>query len=119
MTEMILLDPVRVLVGSDQPLHERGAALLHDGCLEALGEPAREAARSAGITPRDAGHQLLAPCLVDAHSFLPDPFQGQCETLESLARSAAAGGYGQIGLLPEATGGRREQPDRLRCFQLG
>ena len=118
MTEMILLDPVRVLVGSDQPLQERGAALLHGGCLEALGEPAREAARSAGISPRDAGHQLLAPCLVDAHSFLPDPFQGQCETLESLLRSAAAGGYGQIGLLPEASGGRREQPDRLRGFQL-
>ena len=71
MTEMILLDPVRVLVGPDQPLQEQGAALLKDGCLEALGDQARETARSAGIAPRAAGHQLLAPCLVDSHSLLP------------------------------------------------
>ena len=50
MTEMILLDPVRVLVGPDQPLQDHGAALLRGGRLEALGEPAREAARSAGLS---------------------------------------------------------------------
>ncbi len=118
MTEMILLDPVRVLVGPDQPLQEQGAALLREGTLEALGEQAREVARSAGIPSRAAGHQLLAPCLVDVHSSLPEPFQGQGETLESLVRSAAAGGYGQLALLPEASANRRELPDRLRGFQL-
>ena len=118
MTAMALLDPVRVLVGPDQPLEERGAALIHNGRLEALGEAARQAARSAGIASRNAGHQLLAPCLVDAHSFLPEPFHGRGETLESLVSSAAAGGYGQIALLPETSGGRRELPDRLRGFQL-
>ena len=117
MTEMILLDPVRVLVGPDQPLQEQGAALLKDGCLEALGDQARETARSAGIAPRAAGHQLLAPCLVDSHSLLPEPFQSQGETLQSLVRSAAAGGYGQIALLPEASGNRRELPDQLQGFQ--
>ena len=118
MTEMILLDPVRVLVGPDQPLQEQGAALLCEGRLEALGEQAREAARSAGIASRAAGHQLLAPCLVDVHSCLPEPFQGQGETLKSLVRSAAAGGYGQLALMPEASGNRRERPDRLRGFEL-
>ena len=59
MTEMILLDPVRVLVGPDQPLQEQGAALLREGTLEALGEQAREVARSAGIPSRAAGHQVL------------------------------------------------------------
>ncbi|MAD68513.1 MAG: dihydroorotase [Synechococcus sp. CPC100] len=118
MTEMILLDPVRVLVGPDQPLQEQGAALLREGRLEALGEQAREVARSTGIPSRAAGHQLLAPCLVDVHSSLPEPFQGQGETLESLVRSAAAGGYGQLALLPEASANRRELPDRLRGFQL-
>ena len=115
---MILLDPVKVLVGPDQPLQEQGAALLREGRLEALGEPAREAARTAGITSKAAGHQLLAPCLVDVHSFLPEPFQDRGETLESLVRSAAAGGYGQIALLPDASGSRCELPDRLRGFQL-
>lgn len=114
---MTLLDPVRVLVGPDEPLQEHGAALLRDGRLEALGDSARDMARSAGIAPRAAAHQLLAPCLVDVHSFLPEPFQGPGETLESLVRSAAAGGYGQLALLPEASGNRRELPDRLRGFQ--
>ncbi len=118
MTDMILLDPVRVLVGPDQPLQDQGAALLRGGRLEALGEHAREAARSAGLSASDAGHQLLAPCLVDAHSSLPEPFQGQGETLESLVRSAATGGYGQLALLPDASGSRRELPDRLHGFQL-
>ncbi len=118
MTEMILLDPVRVLVGPDQPLQDHGAALLRGSRLEALGEPAREAARSAGLSASNAGHQLLAPCLVDAHSSLPEPFQGRGETLESLVRSAAAGGYGQIALLPDDSGSRRELPDRLQGFQL-
>ena len=118
MPEITLLDPVRVLTGPNEPLQKHGAALLRDGHLEALGEPARESARSAGIPPIAAGHQLLAPCLVDVHSFLPEPFQGQGETLESLVRSAAAGGYGQLALLPEASGNRRELPDRLRGFQL-
>ena len=117
MTEMILLDPVRVLVGPDQPLQEQGAALLREGRLEAFGDQAREAARTAGIGSTAAGHQLLAPCLVDVHSLLPEPFHGQGETLESLVRSAAAGGYGQLALLPEASGNRRELPDRLRGFQ--
>ena len=115
---MILLDPVRVLVGPDQPLQEQGAALLRQGRLEAIGEQAREVARSEGIPSRAAGHQLLAPCLVDVHSSLPEPFQGQGETLESLVRSATAGGYGQLALLPEASANRRELPDRLRGFQL-
>ena len=114
---MILLDPVQVLVGPDQPLQEQGAALLREGRLEAFGDQAREAARTAGIGSTAAGHQLLAPCLVDVHSLLPEPFQGQGETLESLVRSAAAGGYGQLALLPEASGNRRELPDRLRGFQ--
>ena len=86
MTEMILLDPVRVLVGPEQPLQEQGAALLRQGRLEALGDKAREAARSAGIGSKAAGHQLLAPCLVDVHSLLPDPFQGLGETLETKSR---------------------------------
>ena len=101
MPEMTLLDPVRVLAGPDEPLREHSAALLRDGRLEALGASAREEARSAGIAPRAAGHQLLAPCLVDVHSFLPEPFQGQGETLKSLISSAVSGGYGQLALLPK------------------
>ena len=44
MTETILLDPVQVLVASDQPLQGGSAALLEGDRLIALGEEAREKA---------------------------------------------------------------------------
>ena len=77
MTEMLLLDPVQVLQGPGHAVEIGGAALFRDGRLEALGDTARTAGRAADITAQDAAHQLLAPCLVDAHSFLHEPFQGQ------------------------------------------
>lgn len=117
MTEMLLLDPVQVLQGPGHTVEIGGAALFRDGRLEALGEAARAAAQAAGLTAQDAARQLLAPCLVDAHSFLPDPFQGQGETLNSLLRSAGAGGFGQVALLPDGDA-RRERPEQLHGFQL-
>ena len=117
MTEMLLLDPVQVLKGPGHAVEIGGAALLRDGRLEALGEAARAAAHAANITVQDAAQQLLAPCLVDAHSFLPAPFQGQGETLNSLMRSAGAGGFGQIALLPDGET-RRERPEHLQGFEL-
>lgn len=118
MTQTMLLDPVRVLIGPEDFVQNKGAALIREGRLEALGDEARQAASAAGLVPREAPKQLLAPCLIDAHSFLTEPFQGHGETLDSLVRSAAAGGYGQLALLPEAKGNRRERPDQLRGFQL-
>ncbi len=117
MTEMLLLDPVQVLEGPGHSVEIGGAALFRDGRLEALGEQARAAGKSGGIIGQNAAHQLLAPCLVDVHSFLPDPFQGQAETLNSLVRTAGSGGFGQIALLPDGRS-RRERPDQLHGFQL-
>ena len=116
MTEMLLLDPVQVLQGPGHSVEIGGAALFRDGRLEASAT-ARTAGRGADITAQDAAHQLLAPCLVDAHSFLHEPFQGQGETLSSLMRSAGAGGFGQIALMPDGDT-RRERPEHLQGFQL-
>jgi dihydroorotase len=116
MTETMLLDPVQVLVASDQPLQVGSAALFEDGRLIALGDEAREQASEIGIAGQNRGHQLLAPCLVDPHSSLPHPFTGSGETLETLINAAGRAGYGQLALLPDGES-ERDSPDRLKGFQ--
>jgi dihydroorotase len=61
----------------------------------------------------DGSRMWLGPPLIDPHSVLEDPQLGRAETLESLWRAAAAGGYGQVALLPWAVDWR-DRPERLR-----
>ena len=116
MTETMLLDPVQVLVASDQPLQVESAALFEGDRLIALGDEARERAAERGIAGQNRGHQLLAPCLVDPHSSLPSPFTGGGETLETLINAAGRSGYGQLALLPNGAS-ERDSPERLKGFQ--
>ena len=113
----MLLDPVQVLVGPGQAVETHSAVLIKNRRLEAFGDEARRMGRSEALEPQDAGHQLLAPCLVDCHSGLPEPFHGRGETLESLVRTAGSAGFGQLALLPGTLHGQREQPDHLQGFQ--
>ena len=116
MTETMLLDPVQVLVASDQPLQVGSAALFEDDRLIALGDEARARAKERGVSGHDRGQQLLAPCLVDPHSSLPHPFTGSGETLETLINAAGRAGYGQLALLPNGES-ERDSPERLKGFQ--
>ena len=109
-----LLDPIRILHGSDQPVVE-DAVLIRDSHLIAFGAKARKQAQQLGLPPKSASQQLLAPCLVDPHSILEDPISGHCETLASLRHAAAAAGYGQLALLPRSSSWR-DRPERLQGF---
>ena len=117
MPETMLLDPVRVLVASDQSLQEKGAALFEGDRLIALDQQARELASDQGIAAINRANHVLAPCLVDPHSSLPSPFTGSGETLHTLLCSAAQAGYGQLALLPQAPV-PRDCPETLQGFQL-
>lgn len=112
----VLLDPVRILIGSGQELINDGAALLKNDQLVALGDEARIQAAQNGIPVQQAAHQLLAPCLVDPHSVLEDPFGNHGETLKSLRHTAARSGYGQVALLPQAKVWR-DRIERLQGFR--
>lgn len=116
MTETMLLDPVQVLVASDQPLQVGSAALFEDDRLIALGEEARQRAAERGVSAHNRAQQLLAPCLVDPHSSLPSPFTGSGETLKTLIIAAGRAGYGQLALLPNGES-ERDSPERLKGFQ--
>ena len=112
----MLLDPVQVLVGPGQAVESQSAVLIRNRRLEAFGDEARRRGQSEGLEPQEAGHQLLAPCLVDCHSELPEPFHGRGETLNSLVRTAGNAGFGRLALLPGTLHGVREQPDHLQGF---
>ena len=109
-----LLDPVRLLCGPGKPAR-RGAVLIEADVLTAIDDDARARATPLGVTATAAPLQLVAPCLVDPHSFLPSPFSGQGETLISLLSCAAGAGYGQVALLPRGNTWR-DRPASLKGF---
>ena len=115
MHDTLLLDPVRILHGPGTEL-QQGAALIESGVLSGFGDEARTAAAQIGVQATAAPQQLLAPCLVDPHTVLPAPISGPTETIRSLRRCAAAGGYGQVALLPRGQSWR-DQPERLIGLQ--
>ena len=115
MHDTLLLDPVRILHGPGTEL-QQGAALIESGVLSGFGDEARTAAAQLGVQATAAPQQLLAPCLVDPHTVLPAPISGPTETIRSLRRCAAAGGYGQVALLPRGQSWR-DQPERLIGLQ--
>ena len=106
------LRQVSVLPGPGQPIATTDALIDSAGALLNWGDPVASSAQEQGLTPIEANGWLLAPALVDPHSVLDDPLGGRSETLASLARAAAAGGYGTIGLLPWASWWR-DRPERL------
>jgi dihydroorotase len=108
----LLLEQVQLLEGPDQP-PQRTTVLLEAGAFSAQGDAARQRGAALGLTALAAEGWLLAPCLVDPHSQLEDPWLGSAETLTSLERSAIAAGYGTVALLPRARSWR-DRPDRLQ-----
>ncbi|MFO8236760.1 MAG: dihydroorotase [Prochlorococcaceae cyanobacterium] len=104
---------VQLLTAPGESLQRQDALIDGHGRLQAWGEPASLEAAAQGLEPLAADGWLLAPTLVDPHSVLEEPFQGMAETLGSLARAAATGGYGTVALLPWARPWR-DRPERLQ-----
>ncbi len=112
MSSTYFYDPIQILQSSKTKVI-KDAALIQDGLLTCFGDEARKSGKKLGLSPIKADKLLLAPCLVDPHSFLEEPFTSKCETLETLCELAAQSGYGQIALLPKSTS-YRDRPERLQ-----
>jgi dihydroorotase len=97
-----------LLEGPDRP--PRSADVLIDSASGTLLDLTPDA--TAAGEEIDARGCWLGPPLVDPHSALEEPLLGRAETLQSLARAAAAGGFGTVALLPWANGWR-DRPERL------
>tara|TARA_B100000965_G_scaffold166071_1_gene138406 strand:+ start:1199 stop:2455 length:1257 start_codon:yes stop_codon:yes gene_type:complete len=101
MTSNYLFENIQILKGARSRLGKE-TVLIKDGVIKAFGEKAIKSASINGIKPQKAKNMLLAPCLVDPHSFLESPFSGKEEDIHTLIKKATFAGYGQIGILPRS-----------------
>ncbi len=99
MASSYLFENIQILEGAGKSL-KKETVLIKDGVIKAFGKTALKNAQLLEIKPRKAKNMLLAPCLVDPHSFLKSPFSGKEENIHSLIEKATFSGYGQLGLLP-------------------
>ena len=120
------LQNLSLLEAPDQPQRRGEALIAADGSLLGLDQKAQALGQQAGLAPDDGQGWLLAPTLVDPHSVLESPLLGRAETLQSLAAAAAAGGYGQVALLPWGQPARDHPealnlhwPEPMRLHQWG
>ena len=101
MTSSYFFENIQILEQAGSSL-KREPVLIKDGVIKAFGKKALQNAKLLGIKPRQAKNMLLAPCLVDPHSFLESPFNGKEENIYTLIEKATFSGYGQLGILPRA-----------------
>ncbi len=99
MSNNYFFEDIHILENAES-VTKRESVLIKDGVIKALGNKAFQNAKLLGIKPQKAKNMLLAPCLVDPHSFLESPFNGKEENIYSLIEKAKVSGYGQLGILP-------------------
>ena len=86
--------------------------LIIDGKIEAFGNRAKEEALKKNIKISKSGNKILAPMLVDIHSFLKDPLTGFDDNLENLKFRAKKSGFGTIAFLPNSKNWR-DNPEKI------
>ena len=101
MKNSYFFENIQTLRGAKSSL-KKEAVLIQDGLIKAFGKKAIQNAELLGIKSENAKNLLLAPCLVDPHSFLESPFNGREENIYSLINKASLAGYGQLGILPRS-----------------
>ena len=102
MANSYFLENIQILQGSNSTL-KKETVLIKDGIIKAFGKDAYDIAKIVDIKPENTKNLLLAPCLVDPHSFLESPFDGKEENIHSLINKATLAGYGQLGILPRCS----------------
>ncbi len=86
--------------------------LIIDGKIEAFGNNAKEEALKKNIKISKSGNKIVAPMLVDSHSFLKDPITGFEDNLEKLKSRAKKSGFGAIAFLPNSSNWR-DKPEKI------
>ncbi len=101
MNSSYFFENIQILEGSKSTV-KKEAVLIKDGVIKAFGKKALQSAELLEIKPQMANNMLLAPCLVDPHSFLESPFSSREENIYTLIEKAKSAGYGQLGILPRS-----------------
>ena len=86
--------------------------LIIDGKIEAFGKEAKKEAFKKDIQISKSGNKIIAPMLVDSHSFLKEPLTGFEDNLEKLKFRAKKSGFGSIAFLPNSNNWR-DMPEKI------
>ena len=86
--------------------------LIIDDKIAAFGDKAKKEALKNKIKISKSGNKLVAPMLVDSHSYLKDPFTGVSDNLENLKLRAKKSGFGSISFLPNSNNWR-DKPEKI------
>ena len=102
---------INILMGSNIEV-TKDNLLIIDSKIEAFGDEAKKEAIKKNIPISQSGNKLVAPMLVDSHSFLKDPLTGFNDNLENLKLRAKKSGFGTIAFLPNSDIWR-DKPEKI------
>ena len=111
MGKDFFFENIRILMGPNVGV-VKDSLLIIDGKIEAFGKEAKKKALNRNIELSKSGNKLVAPMLVDSHSFLKDPLTGFDDNLESLKFRAKKSGFGAIAFLPNSSNWR-DKPEKI------
>ena len=101
MGKSFFFENINILMSSNASVIKDNLLII-DGKIEAFGNKAKEEALKKNIKISKSGNKILAPMLVDSHSFLEDPLTGVNDNLENLKLRAKKSGFGTIAFMPNS-----------------
>ncbi len=111
MGKSFFFENINILMGSNMEV-TKDNLLIIDGKIDAFGDEAKNKALKKNIEISKSGNKLVAPMLVDSHSYLKDPLTGLNDNLETLKFRAKKSGFGTIALLPNSNNWR-DKPEKI------
>ena len=111
MRKTFFFENINILTGGNKEVTKNNLLII-DGKIEAFGDKAKKEALKKNIKTSITGNKLVAPMLVDSHSFLKEPLTGFNDNLENLKFRAKKSGFGAIAFLPNSDNWR-DKPEKI------
>ncbi len=111
MGKTFFFENINILMDSNSSVIKDNLLII-DGKIEAFGNDAKEEAFKKNIEISNSSNKIIAPMLVDSHSFLKDPITGFEDNLENLKLRAKKSGFGSIAFLPNSNNWR-DNPEKI------
>ena len=111
MEKTFFFKNISILMGSNMEVIKDNLLII-DGKIAAFGDKAKKEALKNKIEISKSGNKLVAPMLVDSHSYLKNPFTGVADNFENLKFRAKKSGFGSIAILPN-NNNWRDNPEKI------
>ena len=111
MGKTFFFENINILMGPNIEV-AKDNLLIIDGKIEGFGDEAKKEALKKNIAISKSGNKLVAPMLVDSHSYLNNPLTGFNDNLKNLKLRAKKSGFGVIAFLPNSNIWR-DKPEKI------